>query len=248
MSALPINLWLGAVCGALLCACVPGGGVHAQARRQALRVLAVFVALALAPAAAYLVALFPDWSLLYALRLRAGSEATTESSTLGPPLLAALLVGGCAFLGWIATERVGRIGRAGPLARRLRRLGQLLPWLGPPPVVLRWLSVLGLALLGLALGLIVRGRLAVVGSYEQFHDGRWLMQPLLSSATKLPHALLVLNLGVLVSLGLAAHLLRWRGDLLTLTAPGLAAEAAPAAPDAPSASAADPGDPPEAPA
>jgi hypothetical protein len=293
VTALPINLWFGAVCGAVLCAFTPvdaravrraraaqpGARAPSSVRRQALRVLAAFAALALAPAAAYLQAIFPDWSVLYVLP--AGTRLDTPLARVLVPLAAAIAVAVSSLLGWLLAEAAsafvlsrgrglhrrgdkldasdhgpeedGRKGRNDRNARHGRDArndsgdpddsqAASGPGLEPrfvaqlfAPIVeqllgsaraVRGLTAVLLALLGSLLALLVRGRLGLVGTYEQFHADRWLMQPLFSAATKLPFALVLINLGILLSLGLAAHLLRWRSDLLALPLP-----APPAHPD-----------------
>lgn len=195
-------------------------------RRRAWWVVWLFAIFALAPAAAYLQAVFPDWSLLYVVPAQGLNESMTGSVTgsvtgslngaasgsvsRAMPIFAGLAMIASALLGWAAAERTGR---------RLGRLG----W---PQVTSRLLTALVLGMTGLLLALIVRGRLRLVGTYEQFHDGQWLMQPLLSTSSKLPLALIVINVGVLVALGLGVQLLRWRSDLLIASAvpsPGPAA-------------------------
>lgn len=183
----------------------------------------LFAIFALAPAAAYLQAVFPDWSLLYVVPAQGLTGSATGSVTGSVtesmngsmngsasgsmsrvmPIFAGLAMIASALIGWAAAERTGR---------RLGRLG----W---PQVTSRLLTALGLGMAGLLLALIVRGRLRLVGTYEQFHDGQWLMQPLFSTSSKLPLALIVINAGVIVALGLGVQLLRWRSDLLI--APGV---------------------------
>lgn len=167
----------------------------------------LFALLALAPAAAYLQVMFPDWSLLYVVPAHITDGASgvhgpngspNGSMSRAMPILAGLAMIASALLGWAAAERAGR---------RFGRFG----W---PQATSRLLTALLFGLLGLLLALIVRGRLRLVGTYEQFHDGQWLMQPLLSTSSKLPLALLVINAGVIVALALGVQLLRWRSDLL----------------------------------
>lgn len=160
----------------------------------------LFALTALAPAAAYLQAVFPDWSLLYLVpaRIVNGAGGAQGSTSRALPIVAGLAMIASALFGWAVAERAGR---------RFGRFG----W---PQATSRLLTALLLGLAGLLLALIVRGRLRLVGTYEQFHDGQWLMQPLVSASSKLPLALLVINAGVIVALGLGVQLLRWRADLL----------------------------------
>lgn len=289
MTALPINLWFGAVCGAVLCAFTPasapdrepvaagarapsrvragraaraGARTPSAVRRQALRVVLAFAGLALAPAAAYLQAIFPDWSVLYVLP--AGALLDTALKRMMAPLFAAIAVVASALLGWLLAEAASAFALSrrgadrhgdpadepsqtreptdavtGILARLFsprqlpdrffarglgrglaRGLGRLLGRLLGSARSVRWLTAVLLAAVGALVALLARGRLGIVGSYEQFHADRWLMQPLLSAATKLPFALAVINLGILISLGMAARLLRWRSDLLALSVSG----------------------------
>lgn len=160
----------------------------------------LFAIFVLAPAAAYLQAMFPDWNLLYVVSAQGASDGSGANGSMSRamPILAAFAMIASALLGWAAAERAGR---------RLGRLG----W---PQATSRLLTALLFGLAGLLLALIVRGRLRLVGTYEQFHDGQWLMQPLFSASSKLPLALIVINAGLVVALGLGVQLLRWRSDLL----------------------------------
>lgn len=158
----------------------------------------LFAALAVVPAAVYLAAQFPDWSLMYLLDPQRSLGVRPLLWSIG----AGLLTGAAVVPGFVLGLRGQR-----------RYGGRLLG-----------LALFGLLALYLALFLwgLRAGRLSLVGAYADFHAGRWLMRPLFSlSAWRLGdrsfallYDLVAINLCELASLALVARALLTKSEFI----------------------------------
>ena len=165
-----------------------------------LRAPLLFAALAVVPAAVYLAAQFPDWSLMYLLDPARSLRARPLLWSTGVGLLTGAAVVPGFILGLRGHERYGR-----------RSL---------------WLALFGLLVLYLALVLWLwgqgAGRLSLVGAYADFHAGRWLMRPLFSLASwrlgdrgfALLYDLLAINLCQGASFALVARALLTKSEFI----------------------------------
>ena len=219
MTTIPLNLLYSFFCGGCLAACAgsrmevarPGPAKvrprHRQPRLGAvplaywlrlLRAPLLFAALAVVPAAVYLAAQFPDWSLMYLLDPQRSSGAGPLLWSLGAGLLTGAAVVPGFILGLAVHQRYG--GR--PL----------------------WLALFALGLLYLALSLwaLRAGRLSLVGTYADFHAQRWLMRPLFSLAAwrlgarpfALFYDLVAINLCQVIALALVARALLTKSEFI----------------------------------
>ncbi len=163
-----------------------------------LRAPLLFAALAVVPAAVYLAAQFPDWSLMYLLDPARSLRARPLLWSAGVGLLTGAAVVPGFVLGLRCHERYGQ-----------RSL---------------FLALFGLLVLYLALGLwgLGAGRLSLVGAYADFHAGRWLMRPLFSLAAwrlgdrgfALLYDLLAINLCQGASFALVARALLTKSEFI----------------------------------
>jgi len=156
----------------------------------------------------------PDWSLMYLL----GPERAVPVVLAGLFTLQTVSVPLGVGLGLLAELRFAN--RLGP--RPSRRLGQL------PGRLTVWLVVLLLLVMMLAICHSAAERLLWVGTYADFHDGRWLLAPLGPSSPRLFTVLLLANL--VVAAGAVAT-----GSAMSRRAPSLPT-LSPAAPPMPLAS------------
>lgn len=213
MTTIPLNLLYSFFCGGCLAACA--GSQMAVAARprprqpapaaallgswlRLLRVPLLFAALAVVPAAVYLAAQFPDWSLMYLL----DPQRSLGARPLLGSVAAGLLTGAAVVPGFVLGLRVHR--RSGK-----RSL---------------WLALIGLLVVYLALFLwgLRAGRLSLVGAYADFHAGRWLMRPLFSLAAwrlgdrsfALLYDLVAINLCQAASLVLVARALLTKSEFI----------------------------------
>lgn len=178
-----------------------GGALALAAWRRLLVLPGLFALLSVLPAATYIAAQFPDWSLMYLI----DPQRLPRLWTLAAGLLAGAGVMGGFAAGVIWFERSGGV----PL--KLALGGLLLVYLGF--VFLSWRA----------------GRLSAVGSFANFHAGGWLMRPLVSfsrlsvqletAPLGLLYALIATNLCEGIALYLVARTLLTKSEFIFAAAP-----------------------------
>ncbi len=176
------------------------GGALALAAWPRLLVLpGLFALLSVLPAATYIAAQFPDWSLMYLI----DPQRLPRLWPLAAGILTGVGVVGGFAAGVIWFERSGEV----PL--KLALGGLLLVYIGL--VFLSWRA----------------GRLSAVGSFTNFHAGGWLMQPLFSRLSwqlenrpfGLLYALIATNLCEAIALFLVARTLLTKSEFIFAAAP-----------------------------
>ena len=217
MTTIPLNLLYSFLCGGCLAACAGSqmsGAVTATGRprhrqpgpaaaplghwMRLLQAPLLFAALAVVPAAVYLAAQFPDWSVMYLI----DPQRSLGALPLLWPVGAGLLTGAAVVPGFI-------LGLRGHRRHGVRLLGLAL------------FGLLALYLLCALWGLRA-GRLSLVGTYADFHAGRWLMRPLFSlpawrlgdRAFALFYDLIAVNLCQGISLALVARALLTKSEFI----------------------------------
>ena len=159
----------------------------------------LFALLSVLPAATYIAAQFPDWSLMYLIDPQ-------RLPRLWP--LAAGLLTGVGVMGGFAAGVIW-FERSGEVPLKLALGGLLLVYVGA--VFLSWHA----------------GRLSAVGSFANFHAGGWLMQPLFSQLSwqleyrpfGLLYALIASNLCEGIALYLVARTLLTKSEFIFAAAP-----------------------------
>lgn len=162
---------------------------------------ALFAALSVLPAATYLAAQFPDWTLMYLIDPQRLLRPWQWALGIGAATGAAVVLGFALGVAWF--------WRAG----------------GRPLMVA--LAALLLVYLGLVLLGFHAGRLSAVGSFASFHAGGWLMQPLFSLSSwrlgyrpfGLLYSLLAINLCLKLALVVVARTLLTKGEFIFAVAP-----------------------------
>lgn len=204
MTTFPLNVLYGLWCGGCLAACAaPRVVPGAVAWSQLIKLPLLFAVLSVVPAATSLAGQFPDWSFMY---------------LVDPQRLPRLWIVGAGLVSGAAVALGFALGMTGYRRHGARPLGVAL-------------GVIGLAYLALcALGWR-SSRLALVGSFADFHSGGWLMQPVFPLAgwrlgqrpAGLLYALVATNLGVGIALLLVARTLLTKSEFIFAGTKGLGA-------------------------